>query len=193
MKQITFLVLSYVFIACVSSPAQSADSALERGSVSLGGGLSFQSTEIENADNNLTTLIIVPNAMVYLFEGFAVGVELSLEHISAGEWPTNATHRYLGKFQYVVPRQSRIMPFFHGGFGYIRESKSYYDWFWSTQHESENGWTWELGLGLYTFLNEHFALKVRADYFRDYLKNIEGTTQASSNYMISIGFEGFIF
>lgn len=190
MKLLAVIAIIVVTTICLSPSAESAESALELGSISLGGTLSFQTTSIDGADDNLNTLALAPSAMVYLYNGLGVGVELSFLHMSMGEYST-ASHRYLGIVQYVFPLEAVVKPFIHLGFGFIRVSEGD-DYDYGGDH-SENGWTMKTGLGMYTFLNDHFAIKVGADFIHDTLMISEGDAPSTNTVMFSVGFEGFVF
>ena len=191
MKQLVLIVIISISLLCTATFAESADKALEIGSVGLGGNVGFQTSSIDGLDSNLNTFAIAPNALVYLYQGFAIGVEMAFLRVSYEDY-AEASHRYLGKLQFAFPVESNVKPFIHFGFGFIRYSESEDDYLYGGEH-SENGWTMKAGFGLYTFFNDHFALKASVDYLRDVLMISQGNSPSTNTFMLTVGFEGFVF
>jgi len=183
--------LVFFSIICIASlPAQSAENPTERGSVMLGGGISFTSIDYEGGSDRTNTLILAPSAMPFIFKGFSVGAELTFIHLSEGD-DKAANHRYLGKLLYIVPTDNPIRPFVEGGFGFIRQS---YDYDCGPECKgSENGWTLKLGLGIYAFLSKHYAIVAGFNYIHDNLMVSQGNEWTDDTIVFSLGFAGFVF
>lgn len=190
MKQLLIGIICISFIFLAGNKVQSAETATERGSVMLGGAISFGSINYEEADDNVNVLLLAPSAMVFVTKGFAIGPELSFLHQSQDD-VSLATHRYTGKLLYIAPMEHALRPFVEGGFGFIRQS---YDYDWGPGSKgSENGWTLELGLGMYAFLNEHYAIVTSINYLHDNFMVSQGDEWKSDTVSFSVGFAGFVF
>jgi hypothetical protein len=170
----------------VSRGVMSADKATDPGSVMIGGGLSFSSFSDDRYQDKINTLILEPDVMVFLVPGFSVGVELSFNRLSQGDYSLTA-HKYLGKVQYIAALEYSIRPYVQAGFGFIRSSVD------SDYGHSENGWTAKGGIGIYAFLNEHYAIRSGFDLEHDNWNISEGESQNANTFSVTLGFEGFIF
>ena len=190
MKPIAMIVLSIIFVVCLSPVTNAADSAFEPGSVGLGGTAFLSNDNFEFGSK--TTFVFSTSAMYHLFNRLSVGMELSHSSESIGS-DSDLTHRYIGKFQYVLPSESWMILFVHAGGGFIRKSGDFSYCLWPPCEGHANGWTIDCGLGFYTFVNDHFALKAKVDFIKDELQENKWSYRSTDQIMISVGFEGFIF
>jgi len=190
MRKLPICILSIFLVFSFSECTYSAESATGQGSVMLGGALSFSSVDSEGAKDKLNTLILAPNAMVFLIEGFAIGPEIYFVHQSEGDVAV-ASHRYIGKLLYIAPTEHPLRPFIEGGFGFIRQSYDYNSN--SGGIGSENGWTLKLGIGMYAFLNQHYAIVASFNYFHDNFMVSQGNEWKYNTVSLSVGFTGFVF
>ena len=192
MKPIAMIVLSIIFVFCLSPVTNAADSAFESGSVGLGGTAFLNYDNPEGIASEKTTLFFSASTRYYIYNRLSVGMELSHSSESIGG-SSNLTHRYIGKFQYVLPSESWMILFVHAGGGFIRKSGDFSYCLWPPCEGHANGWTIDCGLGFYTFVNDHFALKAKVDFIKDELQENKWSYRSTDQIMISVGFEGFIF
>jgi opacity protein-like surface antigen len=178
----------------ISTSLLSAESATAPGSMMIGGGLSFTSTDIDNYDENVNILTLAPSMMLFVVEGLSLGMEFTFMHVSVGQ-SEEAEHRYMAKALFMVPTGRTIRPYLQGGGGFIQVSDTY-----GGDDQSNNGWTITLGVGVYAFLNEHYAIRTGFDYTHDeflssesHYPAVEGDIPSQNTFAFSLGFAGFVF
>jgi|WetSurMetagenome_2_1015567.scaffolds.fasta_scaffold15984_2 hypothetical protein len=196
MRPLQSILLGILLVASSLPSAHAAESATERGSVMLGGALSFSSVSGSGShDQNI--LALAPRAMVFLANGFAIGAEAAFLRSSRGDY-VSAVHRYLGELLFIAPLEARIRPYVQGGFGFIRSSGSYPSYYSYPPESgifsySENGWAVAVGVGAYAFLNEHYAIRAGINFDHDVLMISQGNNSSTNTFSLSIGFDGFVF
>lgn len=178
----------FVFLFSVSVTAQTP---MEKGTISLNGSLSYSSQSYEGSDDNRNILMLNPQAGYFIAENFSLGLSLSYINYSLGS--ASSTEWGIGpNLRYYLPAE-KVKPFFSLGYGYTKSSNS-------TNDDKWIGTQFIITAGLDYFMTENVALETIMSYsfnnerlpdsYKSFYKNLD---QKSTTLLIGIGLNYFIY
>jgi outer membrane protein len=199
MKKITLIAIALVFIQCTQIIAQSEyRSALQKGSVLAGGGLSMgfgnQKEEFKYQSGSSTdettknSFSLNPTVGFFIANGFSLGLSVDLTSETLKDKSDDSkytlTQYALGP---VMRYYTKAGTFFFGDFAFGKAIyKSTYTG--GSNEEDANRTLWKVGIGHAIFLNEHVALEPSVSYQSNNLKSKEdGAEDISSVGQVVIG------
>ena len=178
----------FVFLFSISVTAQTP---MEKGTISLNGSLSYSSQSYDGSDDNRNILMLNPQAGYFIAENFSLGLSLSYINYSLGS--ASSTEWGIGpSLRYYLPAE-KVKPFFSLGYGYTKSSNSSNDDTWI-------GTQIIITAGIDYFITKNVALETIASYsfnnerlpdsYKSYYKSLD---QKSTTFMIGVGLNFFIY
>jgi len=179
-----------VALACtVAVPVMAQSDATMTGNYLLGGTMSWNSVDNENATERTSTWTVAPRAMRFVADNIAVGAEIAFAGMSFGSDTGFSAQRYFALGEYVFPMNNDNFRFYaEGGGGFVRHSQN------STGGDlAFNGWGATGGVGAYFFLNDHVSINPAISYIYESMGD-DGTVPMGNNQTIflRIGVTGFL-
>ena len=113
----------------------------------------------------------------FVLDGVGLGMDMEFAHISAGDDSETAV-AFIPSVLFAQPGESSLRPYFGAGVG-----------IWSASNgESASGLAVGGRAGVYSFLNEHYALYSELAFL--YMSDEERST---NTFGFGVGFAGFVF
>ncbi len=178
-----------------SRPSPRTTRALQRGSYSLGGLISYSSFGGDvnegaygvGQDNRYNLASVTPSVSYYLKDNIGIGMDLMYTR----EWFADQSRdqfAFIPRVTYVIPMESDLRPFFGGGVGLLW-------WHFNEDGQySDIGLTAKAGFGLFYFLNEHYATTMELAYRWDRFSPDQAVYPITGNTILfSIGITGFLY
>jgi len=184
----TMLCLLAAVICVVAVPAMAQTDATTTGNYLIGGTMSWNSTDNENATDRVNNWTVAPRVMYFWMENLAFGAEVGFSGNSFGDTGTSA-QRYFAVAEYVFPMSNSNFRFFSeagGGFSRMTASETAGDL-------AFNGWGLTAGIGAYMFLNDHVAITPAVSYIYENMGDDGGISMGTNQTIfLRIGVSGFM-
>ncbi len=179
-----FVVLVVVFFQTVIS----AQSPIGKGSVTLGGSISYSSQSYEKLEDNTTVFTFNPQAGYFFVDNFYTAISIKYERYSMGK--SNSTSLGLGPAIRYYFDLEKIKPF--AGLAYSYNEQTY-----SSTNDKIKSTELKLTGGINFFVTNYFALEASINYsFIDYTlpSGMYFYDKSKSNvFQIAVGVNYFIY
>lgn len=182
------LCLFVVAVCMVGTSAMAQSQATSTGNYQLGGMLSWNSVDNENATERTNSYTIAPRVMYFAMDNVALGAEVGFQGLSTGG-DGFSSQRYFALGEFVLPSGNENFRFYgEAGGGFARTTTSN-----SSTDLAFNGWGLTAGIGAYLFVNEHVAITPAVSYIYETFGD-DGTVTMGNNQTVylRIGVSGFM-
>lgn len=181
--------VAFTLSLLIPSAAAAQDYAIDRGSMVLGGSVSWSSSGgelYENADGDrVNSLLLNPQVMYFVTPGFALGGDLLVERVSQGEFDATTIAVGPAASYFFGGPESSIYPFVGATVGYASTSSSGAD---------ASGIAFGGAAGAAFMLSRSVALTGAATYRVQNLSVDQVDESFTGNaFALQIGVEAFLF
>jgi outer membrane protein len=184
----TALFLFVAMTCAVATSALAQSDATTTGNYLLGGTMSWNSVDNDNATERFNNWTVAPRVMYFMMDNLALGAEVGFTGNSFGDTGFSA-QRYFAIAEYVLPGGNESFRFYgEAGGGFSRQTTDD-----TTASMAFNGWGLTAGIGAYMFLNDHVAITPAISYIYESFGD-DGTITRGTDQTIflRIGVSGFL-
>lgn len=181
-----WLVLAMMFLPM---PLAAQDYAIDRGSVTLGGSVSWSSAGgdlYENTEGDrYNSILLNPWMLYFITPGLAVGGDLYVESESQGDLDAQTIAAGPAVAYYFGGAESKVYPFISGNLGYGKITTSVWD---------GSGLIFGAGAGAAFMLSQSVALTAGGTYrIRDLTINQLDQSFGGNTFALRLGVQAFLF
>ena len=175
-----------VLVLCIIQTLLYAQSPISKGSISLGGSISYTNQSYEKSSNTHSTFLLNPKVGYFFIDNFYTALSLSYVHLKSGG-TTSDVYGFGPTIRYYFDA-GKIKPFIGLGYNYITQSNI-----------SENGNyitnEFIISTGMDFFIIDALALETSVNYsFTSYKVSDSRMDPVKSKvFRIDIGFNYFIY
>ena len=183
------LCICVLAFAVTGSAAIAQTQATTTGNYQLGGTMSWNSVDNENATDRVNSWLVAPRVMYFWMDNLAFGAEVGFQGMSFDSDTGFSTQRYFAIGEFVIPGGNENFRFYtEAGGGFARQTQDV-----TGSNLAFNGWGVTGGIGAYLFLNDHVAITPAVSYIYESYSD-DGTTTLGANQTIflRIGVSGFL-
>ena len=163
-----------VLLFCLIQSLLYAQSPISKGSISLGGSISYTNQSYENSSNTHSTFMLNPKVGYFFIDHFYTALSLSYVHLKSGEMNSDV-YEFGPTIRYYFDA-GKIKPFIGVGYNYITNE-------------------FIISTGMDLFIIDALALETSVNYsFTSYKISDSRMDPVKSNvFRIDIGFNYFIY
>ena len=176
-----------VLMFCLIQSLLHAQSPISKGSISLGGSISYTSQSYENSEYTHSTFIFNPKVGYFFIDNFYTALSLSYVHLKSGSGSDSDAYGIGPSIRYYF-EAGKIKPFIGVGYNYITQSNIADDGNYITNE-------FIISTGMDFFIVDALALETSVNYsFTSYkFSGSRLPPQDSKVFRLDIGLIYFIF
>ncbi|MGB8951193.1 MAG: outer membrane beta-barrel protein [Candidatus Aminicenantales bacterium] len=186
-KAILAVVSSLFLLTLLTTTASAQTSPIDKGSINIGGMLSFQSYSGDLYGDGMSTTLLMPGFRYFIMRGLAVGADLMLIRQSGDDWSDTTTGIGPTVAYFFNTKSDQFYPYVGLRLQYYCLSSS-----WNSHSDSMTGFDFGFGGGLAYMLKRNVAVTAEVGYHIQSL-SYEGESESGSVLSFMVGLAVFLY